>query len=210
MMTHTSEKPHSCSICKRNFGDLRNMKRHMRTHAGEKPYSCSICKKNFTRSDSIKSHMMIHTGEKPYSCLICRKGFIHKHHLQSHMATHDMNRPVYHCTVCSKDFQAKSGLKSNALCYFYFIIYILCRQILVGYFFCLILYAHLCRFSSLFFILAAFFFTSDGIKKALKDNARIICLKLPFDSKIIAVYNYRRKQKRLKLFFFFFFFIIHK
>ncbi|EJW73643.1 zinc finger protein, partial [Wuchereria bancrofti] len=104
LMTHTGEKPHSCPVCKRNFTDPSNTKKHMMIHTGRKPYSCPTCKRNFTRSGDMKIHMMTHNGEKPYSCQTCGKSFSRKQNLKSHVQTHGMNRTIYHCTVCSKDF----------------------------------------------------------------------------------------------------------
>ncbi|VDN94424.1 unnamed protein product [Brugia pahangi] len=105
-------KKRLCNVCQK---EIANMKVHMITHTGEKPYSCSICKKNFTQFIDMKRHMMTHTGEKPYNCSICGKSFLKKYTLQTHMVTHDMNRPVYHCTVCSKSFTNKQSLKSHML-----------------------------------------------------------------------------------------------
>ncbi|VDN83991.1 unnamed protein product, partial [Brugia pahangi] len=100
-------KKRRCNICQK---EITHMKIHMMIHTGEKPYSCPICKRNFIQSWHIKNHVMIHTGEKTYSCFICGKSYTLKRTLRTHMVTHEMRRPIYNCTVCSKDFQAKSSL----------------------------------------------------------------------------------------------------
>ncbi|VDN84587.1 unnamed protein product [Brugia pahangi] len=105
-----SIKRQRCDICGK---EVTNMKKHTMVHNGEKPHSCSICKKNFAQLWDLKRHMMSHTGEKPYSCLICGKSWAQKQNLQFHMLIHDINRPIYHCTMCSKNFKSKHGLKAH-------------------------------------------------------------------------------------------------
>ncbi|VIO99527.1 Uncharacterized protein BM_BM17840 [Brugia malayi] len=79
----STRKKQRCNVCQKEvFG---NMKMHMLTHTGEKPYSCSMCKKNFTQFGNMKMHKLTHTGEKPYSCPICGKCSSRKQDLQTHM-----------------------------------------------------------------------------------------------------------------------------
>ncbi|VDN88284.1 unnamed protein product [Brugia pahangi] len=57
----STRKKRRCNVCQK---EVKNMKEHMMTHTGEKPYSCSICKKNFAQPHIVKKHMVIHGTEK--------------------------------------------------------------------------------------------------------------------------------------------------
>ncbi|XP_067305550.1 zinc finger protein 165-like [Pseudorasbora parva] len=80
--------PYHCSMCRRDFNRLENLKTHLRIHTGERPYRCSLCGVRFRHSGALTRHFRIHTGEKPYVCEECGKSFRNCGGLRYHQKLH--------------------------------------------------------------------------------------------------------------------------
>ncbi|XP_067012818.2 uncharacterized protein [Anabrus simplex] len=107
-----TEQKFRCSICNKEFGRKRALRRHQSTHSGVRRFTCQICSKQFTERSSLKSHLVIHTGEKKFECYICGKKFVRRSTLDTHLVVHTGEKN-YTCPVCSNKFSRQGDYKRH-------------------------------------------------------------------------------------------------
>lgn len=102
--------PFRCSVCRRIFMGLLQVKAHQYEHNETIGLHCPQCKKGFKAVAPYKAHVRRHMNDLGIECKECGRRFLRLHDLRSHMLGHTDTKP-FCCDVCGMSFRHVQGFK---------------------------------------------------------------------------------------------------
>ena len=120
--THSSDRRHSCEICKKEFKCKGLLKAHMLVHTEERPYFYSICNKERDIQFERKSQMITYMNTGIHSQLLYHPGhasFEYRHFgqifpsLQYQLKHNSDSHLDNNCNICNRKFRLNTDLDSH-------------------------------------------------------------------------------------------------
>ena len=109
------ERTFCCTLCQHLFKSKRTLTRHMVTHSEEKPFSCSDCAYKGKRKYDIVEHSKhVHSEEKPISCPNCAYKCKRKSHLVRHSKNVHSKEKPFSCPDCTYKCKRKYNLVQHS------------------------------------------------------------------------------------------------
>ncbi|XP_055702187.1 gastrula zinc finger protein XlCGF26.1-like [Phlebotomus papatasi] len=113
------DPPLTCTICKKVYQNLDDLKEHGKSHPAEKAYECALCQNKYYSKIALKKHIFevhlkIYKNQKIFKCSFCSKSFRHKYYLDAHLYTHSTKRS-FECEICGKKYKRVYNLKNHKL-----------------------------------------------------------------------------------------------
>lgn len=116
MKTHSSEKQHLCSICKKTFAQLRGLTQHLPVHSDINQFRCEVCNMTFKFASTYYSHRKTHQKfeSQAHICQECGRECPSRFSLYLHRKNNH-SLQTFSCSECGKVFKRKDILKQHLI-----------------------------------------------------------------------------------------------
>ncbi|XP_050516842.1 zinc finger protein OZF-like [Diabrotica virgifera virgifera] len=114
-ISHSTVRPHSCSICKKAFRTKHEVSTHMNVHKGPS-FECDICSKVLKSKGSLIIHKKRHLKLFMAKCEACNQGFVTNQEYLNHVGSKHGNAN-HVCNVCGRSCYDKAGLQRHMQCH---------------------------------------------------------------------------------------------